>query len=207
VSPDRLLRLARVSAAAATGRDRVLASEIRAAIARGVRPLDLNEALLQVYLFAGFPRAINALSILLETVGSGPFRRLGSPAVSASRRRGRTLCAKIYGRDYIPLMKRMNLLHPDLADWILVEGYGKTLSRAGFSPRERELLVIPVLAALGVWKQLSSHLKGALLCGSSKAAISRLLAGQKGVLRAAAVARARRLLGKVITRLQGSGAR
>lgn len=61
----------------------------------------------------------------------------------------------------------MKGFHPDLADWILEEGYGRVLSRGVLSIRERELIIVAVLSALRLPLQLESHLRGALRVGAT----------------------------------------
>jgi hypothetical protein len=58
------------------------------------------------------------------------------------------------------MIARMAGFHPDLAEWILADGYGRVLSRPGLSIRERELIVVAVLSALRLPKQLESHVRG-----------------------------------------------
>lgn len=83
----------------------------------------------------------------------------------------------------------MTRAHADLADWILVEGYGKTLARPFLSLRERELIVVPTLAALGAWRQVPSHIGGALRAGASTREIAEVLRATGGAVPASAVKR------------------
>lgn len=69
------------------------------------------------------------------------------------------------------MISRMRGFHPDLADWILEDGYGKVLSRPVLSVRERELLIVAVLGALNVPAQLKSHQLGALRVGADAAQV------------------------------------
>ncbi|HEU4339553.1 MAG TPA: carboxymuconolactone decarboxylase family protein [Planctomycetota bacterium] len=191
---EALVGLARVCARAARGAEGPLLAELRKALRSKVPPTLLREALLQTYLFAGFPRAITALTLLdREVPSAGTLRE--KPKTSAEwRRRGIRLCRAVYGSDFPALMRNMTRAHADLADWILVEGYGKTLSRPFLSLRERELIVVPTLAALGAWRQLPSHLKGALRAGASAREVAEVLRGSRGAVPPAAV---RRALGQV----------
>lgn len=160
--------------AAARGRERSLRRELRAALAAGATPARLDETLLQLILFAGFARAINAFRVLREFV---PGSSAPGPSPPAVRRRGEALCRRIYGPVYARMISRMRSYHPDLAAWILEDGYGKVLSRPGLSSRERELLVLPVLAALDVPLQLRSHVDGAARVGATKREIRAVLKG------------------------------
>ena len=137
----------------------------------------LHEALLQIVPFAGYGRAINAFGVLHDILPRRPFRRF--PAV----RGGARLCRRIYGPSYGPLMRRMKALHPDLAGWILRDGYGRVLSRPGLSVRERELLALAALQALGgMEKQVESHRRGARRVGATERQIRAVLgvAGKGG---------------------------
>ena len=69
------------------------------------------------------------------------------------------------------MIGKMRGFHPDLADWILEDGYGRVLSRPGLSVRERELLVVAVLSTLDVPAQLKSHQLGALRVGATEAQV------------------------------------
>lgn len=152
---------------------------------RHVRPLPsraIREALLQLVLFAGYPRAINALFAAADTLGFAAGERADGGTVAARRRRGVRLCRRIYGGSFETLMRNMNDLHPALAEGIVEEGYGRVLSRPGLTSRERELILVPVLAALGAWRQLPGHARGALRVGATKKEVSRVLVGVRDLL-------------------------
>lgn len=77
-------------------------------------------------------------------------------------RRGSELCATVYGSQYERLRENLTRIHPELADWMLFEGYGKVLGRPILTPRERELWIVPLLMVQDVPEQFFSHLRGAL---------------------------------------------
>jgi 4-carboxymuconolactone decarboxylase len=158
--------LARISAAAAQGRERELRRGIRSALKAGATRARLDETLLQLVPFAGYARAINAFAALREIVPSAasrPARKRGGV-----RRRGQALCRRIYGPVYDRMIARMAGFHPDLAEWILEDGYGKVLSRPGLTIRERELIVVALLSALRLPLQLESHVRGAKRVGATE---------------------------------------
>lgn len=159
-------RLARITVLAAQGRDRALRREL--ASCRDVPQTLVREALLQLLLFAGYPRTIDALFACHETLGPAGGLSASGGSVASRRKAGGRLCRRIYGRDFVPLLRNMDRLHPALAEGILEEGYGRVLSRPALTPRERELLLVPLLAAMGARRQLSGHVKGALRVGASK---------------------------------------
>lgn len=91
------------------------------------------------------------------------------------RRRGERLCRRIYGEVYGKMISRMRGFHPDLATWILEDGYGKVLSRPVLTVVERELLVVAVLGALKVPAQLKSHVYGAARVGAREGEVGAML--------------------------------
>lgn len=125
----------------------------------------------------------------------------GSPAVEpalgsrAQRARGEKLCRAIYGRHYEPMIARMESMHPDLARWILTEGYGKVLSRPRLPARVRELLVIGILTAQGLDKQLYFHVKGAVRLGATPADVRRALEACRDLIPRRRIARCLAMLG------------
>lgn len=154
--------------AAAAGGD---PERLRAALARSATILsteDIDELLLQTHLFAGFPRTINAFT----TWQSWAARRDGrgrplteSRQAGRWRERGERLCRLVYGDDFEALQVRLARLHPELAAWTLIDGYGKVLSRPGPAADVREMAAVGALIALGERRQLASHLRGAVHAG------------------------------------------
>lgn len=168
----RLTALARAGAAAAVADEAAVRVEVDAALAAGVPGDALHEALLQSYLFVGYPRAINALAALAVARGADRPEAAGlrdsAPAdLALWRERGERLCRRIYGDSTDRLQANIAALHPDLADWMVVEGYGKVLSRPQLDARERELAVLGILAADAQLRQLESHVRGALRVGAA----------------------------------------
>jgi len=192
--PGKTRSLVRVCVLTALGREAALARELKRTTAT---QQELREAVLQTYLFAGFPRAINGLWVINDVLGvATPWRDREKPKYFLKR--GEGLCRRIYGRDYEPMMRNMNRLHPDLAEWILAEGYGKTLSRAYFDAATRELLVVPVLVALECWRQLPSHLKGLVNVGGAKRDALAALEAARDLIPAASMKRATSLVSKLV---------
>ena len=121
-------------------------------------------------LHAGYPAALEALKLLDERwPGRAIARHEGSR--SDWTRRGERLCRRVYGRTYPRLIENVRRLHPTMAVWMVEQGYGRVLSRAGLNARARERIAVAVLAA-GAWeRQLVSHLLGAARLGCTPAEI------------------------------------
>jgi 4-carboxymuconolactone decarboxylase len=123
-----------------------------------------EELILQTYLFAGFPRALNAMREW-RRIQPVPAVSVGASAVDDWRREGEQTCAAVYGNMYERLRANIEGLHPLLDEWMITEGYGKVLSRPGLDLMRRELCIVAACAAAGQERQLHSHLHGALNVG------------------------------------------
>lgn len=177
--------------------------ELRRATAEAVplvRPVWVDELLLQSYLFAGFPRMLNA---------AREWRRAsGLPAVADDEgvhdemiaewhTRGEATCSAVYGTMYPKLRENMRTLHPSIDAWMIVEGYGKVLGRPGLDLPRRELCIIAACLATGQDRQLVSHLHGAANVGTPEPWIDGALAALGDVVGGAAVRRATMLWARV----------
>lgn len=164
---DATRTLVRLAAVVTTGDDAAVRAALAVA-ANEVPPLWVEELLLQTYLFAGFPRALNATREWRRVSGR-PARAVDSGAGGGEatewRRQGEVTCARVYGRAYDRLRANIRGLHPALDDWMVVEGYGKVLSRPGLDLPRRELCIVAACAAAAQERQLLSHLHGALNVG------------------------------------------
>ena len=160
------LALVRVSAALSPCSTAELRVALRDAV--GVADSDaVEEVLLQGYLFAGYPAALNAFRLWRETSGrTAPAPVADDPDLWA--RRGPEVFARVYGDQGERLRENVSALHPDLERWALNEGYGKVLGRAGLDLATRELCIAALLASCDAEPQLYAHLRGALNAGATE---------------------------------------
>ncbi|MGQ0649553.1 MAG: carboxymuconolactone decarboxylase family protein [Gemmatimonadaceae bacterium] len=177
VFDDEMAALVQLAAAVAGGEEATMREYVlRASVA--VRPEWVEEVILQSYLFAGFPRALNAAREWRKTSGrAAPAHDEGEDYASASvwAERGEHTCGVVYGRFYERLRRNIRSLHPALDAWMIVDGYGKVLSRPQLDLRRRELCVVAACAAARQDRQLHSHLHGALHAGSHAEELRRTL--------------------------------
>ena len=168
----KLVRIAGAIAGSPEGQMRAVMSE---AIDE-VDPVAVEEIILQSYLFAGFPRALNAARAWRAASGRlAPAEDAEVADLDGWRARGEETCAVVYGDSYEKLRQNIRDLHPALDEWMIVDGYGKVLSRPGVDLRTRELCVVAACAVSGQQRQLHSHLRGALNSGASVGEISAVL--------------------------------
>ena len=173
---EEILSLARICSCVALRNENELRAELIKALNGGVKLSAIREAVLQAYLFVGYAAAINAFIILNEVAPDDQeFFQEESGSLDSWKERGEELCRKIYGSQYEKLVHNMKQLHPDLADWMLWEGYGKVLSRPFLSPLVRELLIVAMTAVLQVERQFVSHVRGALNVGATPAQVRAVL--------------------------------
>lgn len=184
--------LVTLSAAIAGADAAAIAREAERALANGVTPAALYEATLQSYLFVGFPRAIEAFFAVrpvLERAGwNAPAA--APPDPERWRREGDALCRRVYGRNFDKLLATMRALSPDLAEWMILQGYGMTLSRPGLGAMDREYAVIAILTVTRMWRQLRSHAIGAVHVGGTRAGVREAIGLCEPVAGAATVAEA-----------------
>jgi 4-carboxymuconolactone decarboxylase len=161
----------------------------------------VEELVLQSYLFAGFPRALNAAREWRRIAGpvdSEPDEaERPSSAAGELTTRGEATCRAVYGAAYERLRRNIRALHPALDEWMITEGYGKVLSRPGLDLPRRELCVIAACAAAGQERQLHAHLHGAVNVGAPRAWVSDALDALEGVVEPAALDAARMLWARV----------
>lgn len=181
---DATLHLVRLSAVLASGTEDRVRSALQAA--QAIPHEWVEELLLQTYLFAGFPRALNGMREWRRHVPAPP----PSPPTGDVRALGEATCATVYGGMYERLRRNIRGLHPLLDDWMIEEGYGKVLSRPGLDLPRRELCIMAACAATAQDRQLQSHLHGARNAGVSEPAVSQALDALRDVLPAALHARA-----------------
>lgn len=170
--PERLdadtVQLVRLAALLAGGSE----AQSRDALARAVdalNPIWVEEVILQTYLFAGFPRSLNAAREWRRLSGRpAPATDIGTSFNAAQLTAlGEATCATVYGRFYEALRRNIMALHPALDAWMIMEGYGKVLSRPQLDLARRELCIVAACAIARQDRQLHSHLHGALHAGAS----------------------------------------
>lgn len=162
---SRIRALAELSAALPSGRRAVIEDALRRA-ATVARPDVVDETLLQAYLFVGFPTVLNAMTVWRALCDAPAVEEEGGGDLESWRRRGESLCARVYGGAYERLRGNVRRLHPALDRWMIEEGYGKVLSRPAIDEVTRELCIVALLGAANHERQLHSHLLGALNVGA-----------------------------------------
>jgi alkylhydroperoxidase/carboxymuconolactone decarboxylase family protein YurZ len=150
----------------------------RDAVTRG----ELYEVFLQLYLFAGFPAALESVKALDRAWPLAEAKKQSETlSYPTYLDRGQQLYQEVYAKNAGVVRDEMLRLSPELAAWAVIEGYGKTLSRPGLDMLSRELTIVGVLNQLGWDRQLFSHILGARNVGAKQAEIEEAaLIGARG---------------------------
>jgi 4-carboxymuconolactone decarboxylase len=165
--------LARLAAALTSSEEEPVVGAIHMALDRRIPTSMLREVILTAYLFDGYPAALEGFRILNRLTGGEtlpPHSTISyTPgSVEEWRSRGERFCRAVYGPQFGKLSEHVAEIAPELADSMIVEGYGKVLSRNELEPKLRELVVVAILAAKYRPRQLLSHCLGALRLGASE---------------------------------------
>ncbi len=168
--------LVRLAALLAGGSEIQMRAGLTDALAQ-IDPVWIEEVILQTYLFAGFPRALNAAREWRRISGRrAPASDESSDLDSDhSMARGVATCATVYGQFYERLRVNIRGLHPALDTWMVIDGYGKVLGRPQLDLARRELCVVAACAIARQDRQLHSHFHGAVNAGAAPATVSHTL--------------------------------
>jgi len=163
-----------VSASLVTRSETALSSDLKLALEEAFSASELVELILQSLLFDGYPCALEGLITLREIVPSIlPAEKIIESYSNENLElwidRGEALCRRIYGDNFDRLLQNVDALSPTLKEWMLVEGYGRVLSRPELTIAVREMGIVAILTVKNLSRQLYSHLRGATRVGVTTA--------------------------------------
>lgn len=196
---DSMRALVRIAAAVA-GAPLALTRRVMVEAVGVVGAAAVDEVLLQSYLFAGFPRALNATRVWRDVSGEHAPRddvATNRQDQAEIRRQGEDACRTVYGHKYDALRLAVSRLHPALDAWMVEDGYGKVLSRPGLTLAQRELCIVGACAAAEQIPQLKSHLRGALNCGATRDDLTQTLSALTDIVPREALGVAREELNRI----------
>ena len=150
----------------------------------GVSRSVLYEIVLQSYLFLGFPRMLGAAEILAECWPLTAENEAHRPDLQIQSwwDRGQENFSWVYGDKAERLKSRVEGFAPEVFDWMIIEGYGKVLSRPQLDMPLRELSIIAFLVVDYRPKQLMSHLLGAVRVGTPPSRIVQTIEDLRGIV-------------------------
>ena len=167
---SRTRALALYSAAIAISDEEILDRTIEVGQKYGLGRQQFYEIVLQSYLFLGFPRMLQAAEHLDRHFPSpkavSMLQKINVEESETWFTNGLNLCRTVYSENYLPLKQKVEALAPEVFRWMVIEGYGKVLSRPGLGIIDRELAIVACLMIENCEKQLYSHIKGAVNVGA-----------------------------------------
>lgn len=158
--------------AALGGQNPQLAAHVRGALNHGLKPDEIREIAVHLCGYAGFPRAIEAMRVMNNTIAqelgdkAPPPTAAGVKDEAARRADGTEVFQRLTGT--------LGTLDPEAAAQSLEDdlsalghaainwGFGELWTREQLSLRDRSLLIVAVLSTLGRTEQLTFHVPGAL---------------------------------------------
>ena len=150
-----------------------LKAHVNAALNVGNSPLEIREAIYQCAPYIGFPRTLNAIGVFNEVAQErGVKLPLDNTATTTDENRyekGLNIQNQLYGNEVKKAMASLPDVYNDVVpDTLTTFCFGDFYTRNGLSIKQRELLSLVILTALGAEKQLSAHVVGALKAGNDK---------------------------------------
>jgi 4-carboxymuconolactone decarboxylase len=169
------LSIAPIAASAAVGDLQSLSAGLHRALDAGLSVAEVKEVLVQLYAYAGFPRALNALTELMKVIevrrGRGikdaPGREAGDvPTGQALLDAGTANQTKLSGA---PVKGPLFDFAPAIDHFLKAHQFGDIFARDNLDWQSRELATIGALSAMqGVESQLSAHIRIGLNVGLTR---------------------------------------
>ena len=150
-----------------------LKAHVNAALNVGNSPLEIREAIYQCAPYIGFPRTLNAIGVFNEVAQERgiklPLDNVATTTDENRYEKGWEIQNQLYGDEVKKAMASLPDIYANVVpDTLTTFCFGDFYTRNGLSIKQRELLSLVILTALGAEKQLSAHVVGALKAGNDK---------------------------------------
>lgn len=163
----RMRHLIKITALTSVGSDKLMAQSIGEALDAGVKPDEIQEAMVQTMAYSGLARAIDADAILQQVLSERGLKiEVDHGVVTDADRfeKGLTQQKTIFGSG-IDTMHANTKDDEKFLNITELTGYcfGDTYTRTGLTLKERELLTFCSITAMGGnWPQVKAHAQGNL---------------------------------------------
>ena len=148
-----------------------LKAHASAALNVGVTPVELREAIYQCAPFIGFPKTLNAISVMNEVFKERKIELPNENTISENDRykKGFEIQNPLYGDEIQTSLQGLpDNMGENVSRFLTEVCFGDFYTRKGLDIKTRELLVISILVTTGNTSTLKSHIKGNLKAGNSK---------------------------------------
>lgn len=163
LSPEEK-HIVEIASFTANGDGAALKAAVYDALDSGVAVNEIKEVMVQMYAYCGFPRSLNALNLLMNTVderkAAGKNDVIGPEAsptdsITDMSAHGEAVRTSLVGR---PVTGKVYDFCPVIDQYLRSHLFGDIFSRDNISHRLRELATASALAAMNLESQLRSHL-------------------------------------------------
>lgn len=158
---------------------------LNGALNAGCSIAEVQEVLLQMSVYSGFPSAVNGMNALKEVLQKrkengkkdpeGVNQKTKIPKGKTRLDVGISQLDKLKAVDLEKLQQAYKHVSPDFIQYVLEYGFADILARPGLDYKTREMATIAALTALGVTDQLKLHIRGAINLGASKEDIAEIM--------------------------------
>ena len=160
---------------ATTQNEKFLTKNVEGALNAGVTPLEIRESLYQVAPYIGFGRVFDALDTANAVFAARgialPLPDQGTVTEENRLQKGLDVQVGIYGERITKMRETAPEDERFVQDGLSGYCFGDTYTRGTLDIRERELLTLSALAALGTEPQLKGHIAGNLAVGNDRKTI------------------------------------
>lgn len=155
-----------------------LKTAVKTGLINGLTVNEVKEVMIQLYAYCGFPKSLNALSVLSEVSGNGIFtigvKGTALPKEADKNKIGTKTQKKLMGKT----TKKEKLFEfaPEMDTYLKEHLFADIFSRGVLSYREREIATIAALSSMeGVEPQLNAHIEIGKHNGLTDTQISEIL--------------------------------
>lgn len=150
-----------------------LKAHVSAALNVGATPVELREALYQCAPFIGFPKTLNAITVMNEVFAEKGIKLPLEPQATVTEEdrgeKGMAIQQPLYGDEIRARFAGVpGGMGEDVARFLTEYYFGEICTRGGLDLKTRELLIYCVLTTIEADSQLRSHTLGNLKVGNSK---------------------------------------
>lgn len=205
---DRQKKIIPISAFTASGNLQKLGTALSKGLDSGLTVNEIKEILVHTYAYAGFPRALNGITIYMAVLDKRKEQGINdktgkeaTPLPSDFDRSayGHQVRNALVGRDISKRTSGYPVFTPIIDQFLVEHLFADIFSRDVLSHQERELVTISILAAMtGTEPQLKTHLRISMNMGLSKAQLEDFVAVLKQDVSAETAERANETLNDLL---------
>lgn len=178
-------KIVAIAAFTANGNLQKLKTALNEGLDSGLTIKEINEILVQMYAYAGFPRSLNGISTFMDVVAERKQKNIKDelgkepnplPAGISREKYGEKVRSKLSGTQAAPIRSGYESFVPAINTFLNEHLFADIFGRDNLDIQSREIATISALASMeGVKPMLQFHLNGGMNVGLSEAQIRSLI--------------------------------